>query len=203
MPKTKEQCQKLRDEMKNTIITKSILFFAKNGFAGTKISELSKNIGIAQGTIYVYFESKEQLYQEIQNTIDNSEEIKQLKMLARLPMSASRKLHLLSEQMLKRLKEDELFAARSVINTQMMLEKSRKYSSIDTVYQSDLYQYTAKIIEKGQKEGSMVDGSPIKLADYYWGVVFLYALKRIYTTDFEMITIEDLERTIRKGEYNE
>ena len=45
----------------------------------------------------------------------------------------------------------------------------------------------------------MVDGSSMKLADYYWGVVYLYSLKRLFTTQYEMITVEDLERTVLKG----
>ena len=55
MPKSQERCQKIREETKNLIVKKSVLYFARNGFAGTKISELSKHIGIAQGTIYIYF----------------------------------------------------------------------------------------------------------------------------------------------------
>ena len=67
-----------------------------------------------------------------------------------------------------------------------------------------MYQYhsrygTAQIIRQGQQEQSMVAGSPMKLADYYWGVVYLYSLKRLFTTQYEMITAEDLERTVMKG----
>ena len=65
MPKSQERCQEIREETRNLIIRKSILYFARNGFAGTKISDLSKHIGIAQGTIYIYFKSKEELYDEI------------------------------------------------------------------------------------------------------------------------------------------
>lgn len=198
MPKSKERCQELREGMKNSILKKSMLYFAKNGFSGTKISDLSKYIGIAQGTIYVYFKSKEELFQEIINIIDNKNEIKQLKLLVKLPISAEKKIHILSERMLNGLEKDEMFAAIIALNTQRMLEKNKWYSSNDTTYQSDIYQYTAEIIKKGQEEGSMVEGAPLKLADYYWGVIYLYALKRLYTTDFDMITVEDLERTVRK-----
>ena len=54
MPKSQERCQEIREETRNLIIRKSVLFFAKNGFDGTKISDLSRHIGIAQGTIYIY-----------------------------------------------------------------------------------------------------------------------------------------------------
>lgn len=199
MPKSKERCQEIREEMRNTILHKSLLYFAKNGFAGTKISDLSKHIGIAPGTIYVYFESKEDLFQEILKIADSSEIIKKMKLLAAMPISAKKKLRMLSETVLSRLTEEETFAAMIALNTQMLLEKNEVYSSGETTYQTELYRYTSKIIEQGQKEKTMADGSAMKLADYYWGVVYLYSLKRLFTTEYEMISADDLERTVLKG----
>lgn len=199
MPKSKERCQEIREQMRETILQKSLLYFARNGFAGTKISDLSRNIGIGQGTIYVYFESKEELFREILKIADGSQTVKQMQLLVKMPVSAKKKLRMLSETIMKRLETDENFAAMIALNTQMLLEKNKEYSSEDTTYQTQLYQYTAKIIEQGQKEKSMVDGSSMKLADYYWGVVYLYSLKRLFTTEYEMISVEDLERTIVKG----
>ncbi len=199
MPKSKERCQEIREEMRNTILQKSLLYFARNGFAGTKISDLSKNIGIGQGTIYVYFDSKEELFQEILKIADSNKMLKKMKLLVNMPISAKQKLHMLSETVLNRLEEDETFAAMIALNTQMLLEKNEAYSSEETTYQTELYNYTSKIIEQGQKEKSMVDGSGMKLADYYWGVVYLYSLKRLFTSEYEMISVNDLERTVLKG----
>lgn len=199
MPKSKERCQEMREQMRETILQKSLLYFARNGFAGTKISDLSRNIGIGQGTIYVYFESKEELFREILKIADGSQTLKQMKLLVKMPVSAKKKIRMLSETIMKRLETDENFAAMIALNTQMLLEKNKEYSSEDTTYQTQLYQYTAQMIEQGQKEKSMVDGSSMKLADYYWGVVYLYSLKRLFTTEYEMISVEDLERTIVKG----
>jgi len=88
MPKSKERCQEIREEMRNNILQKSLLYFAKNGFAGTKISDLSQSIKIAQGTIYVYFESKEELFQEILRVADCEQELKQMNLLLHIPISA-------------------------------------------------------------------------------------------------------------------
>lgn len=198
MPKSKARCQEIREEMRNTILQKSLLYFARNGFAGTKIGDLSKNIGIAQGTIYVYFETKEVLFQEILKIADSGDLINKMKLLSAMPTPAKNKLRILSETVMNQLEEDETFAAMIALNTQMLMEKNA-YASGETTYQTRLYDYTAKIIEQGQKEKSMVDGSSVKLADYYWGVVYLYSLKRLFTTQYEMISVEDLERTVLKG----
>lgn len=198
MPKSPERCEEIRNEMRSKILHESMLYFAKNGFSGTKISDLAKHIGIGQGTIYVYFSSKEELFLEIQKMVNREDDIKQLQLLEALPISAERKIHELTDTVLTQLKEDESFAGMIALSTQMLFEQDANYASEGTTYQSKLYQYTAKMIEQGQKEGSVVEGTPLKLADYYWGVVYLYSLKKLFTTKYEMIDAADLERTVLK-----
>lgn len=195
MPKSPERCQEMRDQMRSKILHSSILYFARNGFAGTKISDLSKHIGIGQGTLYVYFDSKEDLFNEIFAQINNSGEIKDLKLLARLPIPAKQKIRRLSENIIQKLAEDENYAAKVVLNTQMMFEQNN-FISADTTYTSEIYQATEKIIRQGQKEKSVVEGTPVKLADYYWSVVYLYALKRLFTSEYETISAHDLARIL-------
>lgn len=197
MPKSPERCQEIREEMRARILHDAMLYFAKNGFAGTRISDLAKSIGIGQGTLYLYFKSKEDLFHEIYSMIDNKKETQKLKLLAGLPLSARQKIHKLSEFLIDRLESDESFAAMIALNTQAMLEKN-DFACEDFFDQSDWYQYTANIIKQGQKEKSVVTGSPMKLADYYWGVVYLYSLKKLFTAKYEIITAYDLERILLK-----
>ena len=143
MPKSPERCQEIRDEMRNKILHNSILYFAKNGLSGTKISDLSKYIGIGQGTIYLYFNSKEDLFREIYKMINRESDIKQLKLLAGLPIPAKQKIHKLSKTILEKFQKDETFAAVITLNTQMLLEGNENFSADDTTYQCELYKYTA------------------------------------------------------------
>ena len=187
MPKSQERCQEIREETKNLIIKKSILFFARNGFAGTKISDLSKHIGIAQGTIYIYFKSKEELYDEIFAISDKIAENDKLTMLSGLPLPAEQKIRKMSDYIIKSLKDDEMFAAGIALYTQRLLEGEADQS---------FYMTTEKIIKQGQKEGSVVSGNSRKLSEFYWGVVYLYAVKSLYTADSVMITSGDLSRIL-------
>ena len=199
MPKSQERCQEIREETRSKILNDSMLYFAKNGFAGTKISDLAKHIGIGQGTLYIYFKSKEELFHEIFALTNNSKDIKELKMLMNLPVSAKKKIHKLSNSIMTKLIQDDTYAAKVALNAQMMLEQ-KDFASAETIYQSKIYQITEKIIKQGQKEGSIIDGLPMKLADYYWGVVYLYALKKLFTTKYEMISDKDLARVLLKDE---
>lgn len=187
MPKSHERCQEIREETRNLIIKKSVLFFARNGFAGTKISELSKHIGIAQGTIYLYFESKEDLYSAIYSIADKVAGAEKLNSFSKLPITAEMKIKMLSDYVIKSLKNDEMFSAGIALYTQRLLEGEADQG---------FYKVTEKIIKEGQKEGSVVSGSVRKLSEYYWGVVYLYAVKSLYTSDYAMISSDDLSRIL-------
>ena len=187
MPKSQERCQEIREETKNLIIRKSVLYFAKNGFDGTKISDLSKHIGIAQGTIYIYFKSKEELYSEIFSISDKIANNDKLTTLVKLPLPAETKIKKMSDYLIKKLKEDEMFSAGIALYTQRLLEG---------VADQSFYKMTEKIIKQGQKEGSVVSGNTRKLSELYWGVVYLYAVKNMYQTGFAMINSDDLSRLL-------
>ena len=187
MPKSQERCQEIREETMNLIIRKSVLYFAKNGFDGTKISDLSRHIGIAQGTIYIYFKSKEELYSEIFSISDRIAKNDKLTTLVKLPLPADTKIRKLSDYLIKNLKEDEMFSAGIALYTQRLLEGEADQS---------FYKTTEKIIKQGQKEGCVVSGNSRKLSELYWGVVYLYAVKNMYQTDFAMINSDDLSRVL-------
>jgi AcrR family transcriptional regulator len=187
MPKSQERCQEIREETRNLIIRKSVLYFAKNGFDGTKISDLSRHIGIAQGTIYIYFKSKEELYSEIFSISDKIAKNDKLTTLVKLPLPADTKIRKLSDYLIKNLKEDEMFSAGIALYTQRLLEGEADQS---------FYKTTEKIIKQGQKEGCVVSGNSRKLSELYWGVVYLYAVKNMYQTDFAMINSDDLSRVL-------
>ncbi len=199
MPKSQERCREIREETRSKIIHAAMLYFARNGFAGTKISDLARHIGIGQGTLYIYFKSKEELFHEIFALANSSKDIQDLKSLSRLPISAKKKILRLSESIIGRLTQDDAFAAKIALSTQLMFEQ-KDFASAEASYQSELYQLTEKIIRQGQKEGSVTNGMPMKLADYYWGVVYLYALKKLFTTRYEMISAADLARVLLKDE---
>jgi len=190
MPKNEEQFKKMREDMRSKILKMSSLYFAKYGFGDTKIGDLAKYMGIGQGTIYLYFKSKEELFEAIRSRAENTEEIERLKALSKLPLPAKAKIDLISKEMAKKLKEDEEYCVKITILSQLLLEKK------EAPYANDLYKELAKIIRQGQKEGSVVKGDALYLADLYWGTVYLYALKRLFLEEFKMVTWETLSRLL-------
>jgi AcrR family transcriptional regulator len=56
--------QKDPQERKSEIIHTAIDFFSKFGFENTDVQTIADSIGIAKGTIYLYFRTKEELFHE-------------------------------------------------------------------------------------------------------------------------------------------
>ena len=63
MPKT--FTEKEKEIIRNTLIQKGSELFSKYGLKKTSITELTNAAGIAQGTFYNFYDSKEELYFEI------------------------------------------------------------------------------------------------------------------------------------------
>ena len=80
-----------------------------------------------------------------------------------------------------------MFSAGIALYTQRLLAGEADQS---------FYKTTEKIIKQGQKEGCVVSGNSRKLSELYWGVVYLYAVKNMYQTDFAMINSVDLSRVL-------
>lgn len=196
MPRSKKQCEEIKEGTRKQIIEKSILYFSKNGFSGTKMSDLCQYIGIAQGSIYNYFGSKEELFEEIRNIV-TSFDLEPVRKLVKLPISPKKKIKMLSKEIIKKLEEDQLFVAAMTIGTQELLENPGNEQK-NAAYESELYQLLGILVEQGQREKKIVEGEVMKLVDLYWGTVYLYALKKMFSENYIMIDADDLNRILIK-----
>lgn len=177
MPRSAEKCEKVRNEMKERIMKESLRYFALKGFSGTKISELAKYIGIGQGTMYSYFSSKEELFHTItQRIISNDKQ--ELEKLFNAQISPKEKITLLSNSLLSRIFHETGVAEAFALNVQVHIEYGENNYFTEN-YSKAPNAILARIIEEGQKDGSVIGGDPDMLADFYWSVIHLIALKKV------------------------
>jgi AcrR family transcriptional regulator len=59
--------ERKREDRKEAIKQAAIMVFSEHGYHAAKVSWIVKEVGVAQGTFYLYFEGKEQLFGEILN----------------------------------------------------------------------------------------------------------------------------------------
>lgn len=51
-------------------------------------------------------------------------------------------------------------------------------------------------MEQGQREKTVLDGNVMKRVDLYWGTVYLYALKKMFSENYIMIDADDINRIL-------
>lgn len=56
-------------ERRQAILDAALEEFSVNGFAGTRLDDVARRAGVAKGTIYLYFNDKEFLFQELVRTM--------------------------------------------------------------------------------------------------------------------------------------
>ena len=65
MPRSVEQLEQIRKQKKAHIRQTTLELFAENGFHATSISQISKKAKISKGLIYNYFQSKDEILEDI------------------------------------------------------------------------------------------------------------------------------------------
>jgi TetR/AcrR family fatty acid metabolism transcriptional regulator len=72
MPRTPRASAGARDEKRERILAGAVEAFAARGFYRTRVSDVAKAAGVADGTIYLYFSGKDQLLSTIfESTLDD------------------------------------------------------------------------------------------------------------------------------------
>jgi AcrR family transcriptional regulator len=54
-----------REERREALVEAAAKVFAEQGFASTRVSDIAERAGVAKGTVYEYFSSKEVLFHEV------------------------------------------------------------------------------------------------------------------------------------------
>ncbi len=66
MTRTKPRIRKRRkDARPQELIEAALQAFARKGFAGTKMDDIAELAGVAKGTVYLYFETKDALFEAV------------------------------------------------------------------------------------------------------------------------------------------
>ena len=190
MPRSREQNEKIREEAKTKILQKSVAFFAKNGVEGTKIGNLTKGIGISQGALYVYYNTKEEVYDAVVLFAKEKIATEELLAIEEKDVPAVRKLRYITDYILKKIEDDKAYT-----NYLLLALKDRaegRFSADDL-----LFSMMKNVIKEGQKDGSFAKGNAEKTADYFLSVLYIFCVKKVNDPKCNLLTSSELERVIR------
>jgi AcrR family transcriptional regulator len=65
MPASSQKWQRRSEARPQEILDAALALFAEKGFAATRMDEIASAAGVTKGTIYLYYESKEQIFRAL------------------------------------------------------------------------------------------------------------------------------------------
>ena len=167
-----EQNEKQRETRKAQILTEALYLFAQKGLYETKIKDIAQAIGMAQGLIYHYYASKEEIYTElIREALDKMNEAAYS--LQQMALPPHKKISLAISQLLNTMKQSQRFNQTCLLisqasnsaalpeSTKKILQEKRHIS----------YEVIADIMEQGQDEGYIIDADPDELSLLFWTTI--------------------------------
>lgn len=106
---------------------------------------------------------------------------------------------MLSNHMIDGIKGDTSLAYMFALNMQYSIESDFD-NSYTKAYEEKPNQILSKIIEQGQKEGTVVQGNPNDLADLYWSMIHTTALKKVFNNNHKIFQAKQLARLLLKDD---
>ncbi|MBX3293217.1 MAG: TetR/AcrR family transcriptional regulator [Acidobacteria bacterium] len=150
------------------ILRSAIRVFAVKGFFASKVSDIAKDAGIADGTVYLYFKSKDEILHSIFDRAMGEFIAEGRKELAALS-DATEKLRRIAELHLEKLSQDRDLA----IVFQVELRGSTKFmQAFSATGFRDYLEIIRKTIEEGQRAGVFrSDIKPVVAAKIFYGAL--------------------------------
>jgi AcrR family transcriptional regulator len=159
MSQTGPKWQRRKDDRPAEIISAAIDIFAEKGFAAAKLDDVAKRAGIAKGTLYRYFETKDEMFRAVvQQAIARSLEEAETTAMA-FEGSIADLVPMLLNRAANRM-GDRRFPAIA----RMVLAESRTFPDLAAVWHDQLVSrmlgLVAELIAKAQARGEVKSGDP-------------------------------------------
>lgn len=155
-----------KEAKKQEILEAAIQVFAQKGIAGAKIHHIAKAAGVSQGTIYLYYKSKEEIFQNILQLHTQSAEPMLLRFLSPDdgPREKIRKLMLGS---LHGVPLEHGALLLEMLAT--MIREPQRYDSISNF--SGMHEVFQKVLEEGLQSGEFKEIDTQALASALTGLL--------------------------------
>jgi TetR/AcrR family fatty acid metabolism transcriptional regulator len=138
-------------DKRRRILDAAVRVFARKGYFSARVSDIAKKAGVADGTIYLYFRSKEDLLGRLFDEVMSEHLVLAREAVRALP-SAPERLRAIAERHLTVLGENRELAAVF----QVELRQSTRFMERFTAsWLHDYFALLDEVIEEGQRDGSL------------------------------------------------
>ena len=156
-----------KEQRRQLIIAKALELFVTKGFRETKVSDIAKAANMSTGLLFHYFESKEQLYEElIRIGIEGTKSPS--KIAYDNPYSYFSNF---LDMLLKYTKEQPWVMQMFVLMFQARRGDGVPEHIKELSMQVDQVEQSIEVIKRGQSEGYFRQGDPAALAYAFWGSI--------------------------------
>ena len=159
------------------IVAAALAVFAEKGFAGARIDEIARRAGVSKGTVYLYFETKDDLFRAVVHDaiIPNIDEIGATSLAADLPFPD------VLRTLLPRFAE--LVTTRPIgAVVKMVVGESRNFPELARVWHDEVIakgiDLISALIRRGQARGEIRPGDPRTYAFSIMGPILIGVLWR-------------------------
>ena len=159
------------------IVAAALAVFAEKGFAGARIEEIARRAGVSKGTVYLYFETKDDLFRAVVHDaiIPNIDEIGATALAADLPFPD------VLRTLLPRFAE--LVTTRPIgAVVKMVVGESRNFPELARVWHDEVIakgiDLISALIRRGQARGEIRPGDPRTYAFSIMGPILIGVLWR-------------------------
>ena len=184
------------NKTKRKIFETSMKLFAEKGYDATSIEEITATVGVAKGTLYYHFASKEEIFnflvEEGIKLLQNSIDIKTTKLTNYIDKIKA--IVLIEIKIV--LKYEDII---TILLSQFYGKEARNQKC-----QKHIYEYISKIeeiVKEGIEQGQITQGDPKAIASEIYGLIcssLVYKLRN--QQNFEVMKLyKEFENTVIEG----
>jgi AcrR family transcriptional regulator len=166
-----------KDARPSDIVAAALSIFSEKGFAGARIEEIARRAGVSKGTVYLYFETKSDLFRAVvhQAIIPNIAEIEAMVLNLDLPFAD------IVRMLLPRFAG--LVTARPIgAVVKMVIGESRNFPELARVWHDEVISrglgLLSALVERGQQRGEIRPVDPRACAFSIMGPMLMGVLWR-------------------------
>lgn len=190
MDTRKEKKERRRQE----ILYAALELFVTKGYAATKITDIAKSANMSRGLMSHYFESKEKLYEElIRMGLEGTAYPGEQKCEHAIDFFMN-----FTEGLFAYMKEQPVVAKFFVLMAEAQRSEATPEHIREIAMRVNVIEQFVPIVEWGQKEGTIKEGSPLVLSNAFWCSVQGIAERFATNQDIELPNSDWIVDIIRR-----
>jgi TetR/AcrR family fatty acid metabolism transcriptional regulator len=163
-----------KKEKRERLIKAGTNLFSHGGYFSTTIEDITSEAGVAKGTFYLYFDDKQQFFEEIINSMAFRHE-EDCKMILECRDSRERlKNYIISQLDFYRKNAD--FAHFSIA---AVVTDAENFLNWYVEIQKKHISFLAEIIAQANEDGTFAVSDPYRAAQFLQGAVFMFVSKQV------------------------